>query len=232
MAIALAGCGRVDFEPAADAVVGDAPVPAMVRYPMDDDPSTGVVIATDPRFDGTCTSCPTASAGHLAGGYAFASAQDIQLPAISAVLAGAAPYTCTVWSMLTTPSAESLVAKPYSQTDVTDVFAIQILPIGDPYFETVTPTDAVDYLTANTSAPLGEWHQYAVTWDGSTKRIYLDGAPQGTEPASTLDSNQPIVIGADQDNGAPIGWFAGSLDELTFYDHALSDSEIAVAAAP
>ncbi len=231
LVVVVAGCGRIGFNLLGDGPGGDAPTPAIVRYPMDDDPTAGTIHATDSRFDGTCTGCPTATTGHLGGGYAFAGAQLVTLAAISSGLVGAAPYTCTMWAKATTNQNEPIISKPFSTTDVSDVFAIQTDSSDYLYFETVTPADVPDYLFAQAAVDVGVWHQYAVTWDGSTKRFYLDGATPTTETAEVLDANQPIVLGSDLDNGVPVGFFTGSLDELTFYDRALSDAEIAAAAA-
>src|SRR5262245_57175089 len=97
-------CGRGNFDLLTDGsddpTEGGPPVLTdgglsdyVLRYPMDDDPTTGTVTATITSYDGACSACPTATTGKLGGGYQFSGAEVITLPSISTGLIGLAPYS-------------------------------------------------------------------------------------------------------------------------------------------
>ncbi|HUL51199.1 MAG TPA: LamG-like jellyroll fold domain-containing protein, partial [Candidatus Nitrosotalea sp.] len=76
-----------------------------------------------------------------------------------------------------------------------------------------------------------QWHHIAFTFDDGTKQqaLYLDGAQvaSGAVNKSIGYDNHPMLLGRDDDNGAP-GWFvAGGIDEAALYNRALSATEIA-----
>lgn len=71
-------------------------------------------------------------------------------------------------------------------------------------------------IVGSTALEVGEWHHLAVTRDGSTVRIFLDGVLEGstTQSASPGASNTDLVIGLDP---SPVGSgrdFNGWLDEF------------------
>lgn len=81
-----------------------------------------------------------------------------------------------------------------------------------------------DNLHVNPS--LNTWHHLAITKDGTTATLYLDGISQGTDTTSnswdTGDSVRIGVIGLDRlDCG-----FNGFIDEVAIYDRALSAEEV------
>jgi Concanavalin A-like lectin/glucanases superfamily len=72
---------------------------------------------------------------------------------------------------------------------------------------------------------LNTWTHLAVTYDGSTLRLYVNGtqvsskAVTGAMPAGT----QPLRIGGNAIWGE---YFAGLIDEVRIYNRALSSAEI------
>jgi hypothetical protein len=74
------------------------------------------------------------------------------------------------------------------------------------------------------SFEVAAFHHYAVTFDGSIKRWYVDGAQVLSQAVN------PIVYGTDgfQYIGCDTGgnFFAGMIDELYFFNGALSDAQI------
>ncbi len=70
-------------------------------------------------------------------------------------------------------------------------------------------------------APLmqNQWNHVMATYDGTTARLYVNGYEQGrlNVSGSACANAQPLRLG----NG-----FAGRLDEVTLYDHALSPFEV------
>src|SRR5262249_48823461 len=76
-----------------------------------------------------------------------------------------------------------------------------------------------------TALPLYTWRHLALTYDGATLRLYVNGvqvsslARTGSLPTST----NPLQIGGDSIYGQ---YFKGKIDEIRVYNRALSASEI------
>ncbi len=70
-----------------------------------------------------------------------------------------------------------------------------------------------------------EWHHVAVTWDGTTQAVYVDGVCSCSIAPSLqpLDNPQELTIGCYPDASTS---YTGSIDELRVYDRVLSPSEI------
>lgn len=78
---------------------------------------------------------------------------------------------------------------------------------------------------------IGEWRHIALTYNGATALLYLNGVLEGSFPCSTSFSyNSAIYLGIDQDS--PNGgldssqFFGGLLDEVRIWDIVRSESEI------
>lgn len=79
--------------------------------------------------------------------------------------------------------------------------------------------------------PAGRWHWIAMTYDGQTQRIFVNGTPDRVE-AKTLDlwPNQPLVLGASYGDAAATQfgqYFSGSIAALKIFGAALTQSQIA-----
>ncbi|MCP4613984.1 MAG: hypothetical protein GY845_35305 [Planctomycetes bacterium] len=79
--------------------------------------------------------------------------------------------------------------------------------------------------------PMEEWFHVALTWDSGNYVVYLNGEEIATGTYSGLAELHPVAnIGNDGDLSAgPHEAFAGLLDEVRLYDHALSADEILAA---
>ena len=70
----------------------------------------------------------------------------------------------------------------------------------------------------------GNWHHIAVTWNGTTQAMYVDGGPVGTIPRTGLNAQATnFFVGKTT---ADIG-FKGWIDNVLIANRALSASEIA-----
>ena len=71
----------------------------------------------------------------------------------------------------------------------------------------------------------GQWTHLAVTFDGTTAKVYIDGvvAQEGNFSFGN-DIEAPMQIGAATNGGG--NPFNGALDEVRIYDIALSETEI------
>jgi len=82
------------------------------------------------------------------------------------------------------------------------------------------------YTSTATSLIQNVWNHVMATYDGQDMVIYLNGSPQGSrhvELSSLCHNNAPLRIGRMP--GRPYA-FAGRIDEVTLYDHALSAREV------
>jgi Concanavalin A-like lectin/glucanases superfamily len=222
-----AGCGRWHFDNVPDALPA-----AIVRYPMDDDPSAGTIACTVPALTASCTTtCPTSAVGHIKGAYAFdGTTARFEVP--SSTLVGIAPFTVSVWIFPDHILLDhSIVNKVFSLTMNHDVFNLVVSPGNGMLYESYDGA-TYDFVKAIGVSVYDQWHHVAASWDGTTKRLYIDGVLVGSGvPAHFLDSSVPLEVGADLEVGVPSFYYRGLMDELTFYDSALSDAQIAILAA-
>jgi hypothetical protein len=78
--------------------------------------------------------------------------------------------------------------------------------------------------------PENEWTHLAITFDGSSKRLYVNGAWVGSHDefsALVYDAVPlPVTIGSDWANNVSSARFNGRIDEVAIYNRALTEYEI------
>jgi glucose/arabinose dehydrogenase/chitodextrinase len=81
------------------------------------------------------------------------------------------------------------------------------------------------WVGGTTSSPVGSWTHVALTYDGSTLRLYVNGVQAATLAASGTiqSSSSPLWIGGNQPYGE---YFNGLIDDVRVYNRALSQAEI------
>ena len=92
-------------------------------------------------------------------------------------------------------------------------------------YHTSDPGGYDAFVSTGAAVPINEWCQIAVTWDGTTKTVYLNGAYNGSESIAAGN--------LDWSGGTDFVWGAGDygtpnykLDHGYVYNRALSASEI------
>ncbi len=74
------------------------------------------------------------------------------------------------------------------------------------------------------------WHHVVAVYDGSRKSFYVNGELSGSQEVvgTMLTNDAPVLLGANADllGSADERRFHGSLDEVVFFDRALSEAEI------
>ena len=81
----------------------------------------------------------------------------------------------------------------------------------------------------NQSTPvrLGDWYHFVLTYDGSTQRVYVNGALSGTvNSAFTPNVGAPLFIGEIGPSGTQYPLTNGLIDEVAYYDYALSGDRV------
>src|SRR6185436_14546189 len=75
----------------------------------------------------------------------------------------------------------------------------------------------------------GQWHYLAGVFTGSRFEMYLDGGLQNTLAygGSPVNNNRDVSIGRSWGGGASTRHFHGLIDEVKFFNRALSSNEVA-----
>lgn len=88
------------------------------------------------------------------------------------------------------------------------------------FFMTSFPTARIDAKA---------WHDLIGRYDGKSVAIFCDGKLMAKRAAAgaLVKNSEPLLIGAETDNGKVVRHFHGELEEAAIWPHALSDSDIA-----
>jgi hypothetical protein len=71
------------------------------------------------------------------------------------------------------------------------------------------------------------WHHVAIVSDGTTLRVYLDGAPHSTPQTVALGAvTGALQVGAWIQGTGNSDFFGGRLDEVRVYTRALTQVEV------
>ncbi|MBC8450428.1 MAG: hypothetical protein H8D78_22055, partial [Chloroflexi bacterium] len=169
------------------------------------------------------STCPKAgTAGQVSLAAEFDGVNDVISVPDSAAL-DLPSFTVGAWVMPTaiiTAHAQTLVHKGANYALKIPADGMQPIlqaSLARPTYGCSWPVDGV----VGSVAPLiqNQWNHVMGTYDGQALKIYVNGYEQGSESVSgdACQNNHPLQIG---------GQFAGRLDEVTLYDHALSPSEV------
>ena len=105
----------------------------------------------------------------------------------------------------------------------TSVGGLNTFPNGGVRFRGTNGQPGVD---SSTGFFDGRWHHVLGTYDGTTSKIYIDGAlASSTAISGSVSYRGTLEIGRDSITG--IRFFNGAIDDVLVYDRALSESEIA-----
>lgn len=180
-----------------------------------DDPLGATTFTDDANGNnGACSgnACPTvgeSSRGQIGTAAAFDGVDDVITVADNALL-DLPQFSVGAWVMPTAirPTAQALLGKGNN-------YNLSISPGG------MTATVSFCGFTVAGQAPLmqNQWNHVLATYDGATARLYINGYEQGHRDVASLacPNADPLRLGSG---------FAGSLDEVTLYDHALSPFDV------
>ena len=135
----------------------------------------------------------------------------------------ASPRTVEGW-VQTTNDSQSWLAS-YGNTNTDGSFTVSQLPnavIVDDHTETLTfPSEAL--------LDDGGWHFVAVTTDGTTVTVYVDGASIGTQslttPLNTVATSTGLTVGGGPDVGSEES-FDGDLADVAVFPSVLSAAQV------
>lgn len=83
---------------------------------------------------------------------------------------------------------------------------------------------ANNYAYSYVQPVVGMWHHLVGTYDGVTRKVYIDGVLKGTGTTGT--GNLSAITTGDLTLGYGSTYFKGNMDDLRFYQHTLTQEEI------
>jgi len=234
--IEAVGCGRLSFDPLpafsddagdrGDARNGDdvqMPAGPVLWLPMDG--ATAVDVARGHTM--SCTSCPTVAVGFHDGALSFDGAATYVGAAYASDLDASKPFTIAGWIWLGGyPAGSSLscvLSKPLG-TGTQNSYALCIENTGG--LVAYSADGVVEDKLNGPLLGLGTWTHVAMSWDGATKRGFINGNPLGSSNVVIGNDTHSLLIGADDNSGSIASFFKGGIDDVLIYDRALSDQEI------
>jgi len=91
----------------------------------------------------------------------------------------------------------------------------------------------INEVHSSTTVRTGTWMHVAVTYDGSTYRLYVNGLADGEKAftgSNESGNSWTFSIGGSLNTTFPSGMFKGSIDEVQFWGRTLSPTEVAAVA--
>ena len=175
-------------------------------------------------FTGKTAAAPSYTTdGEVGGAFVFNGSVYVQVP--GAIELRPSEMTVEAWVFPTVQNANNQVVIAHgSSTNDNDTWWLG-LSNGTPRFFS---HDSF-LLEGPFAIPLNQWTHLAASFDGSTKRLYVNGievATQGGLGALVYDAAVPVTIGAGWERNAPTDLFNGRVDEVSLYRRALSAAEV------
>jgi prepilin-type N-terminal cleavage/methylation domain-containing protein len=116
--------------------------------------------------------------------------------------------TCAIWS-------------DNGTSDGGDVIAIR----ENGYLWYYTLQSSWNSLTSTIPVSLNSWSHVVFTWDGETKKIYINGQEKGsTDAINNMRGILPVWIGRKA--GSHAGYFQGLIDDTRIYNRSLTSTQI------
>jgi concanavalin A-like lectin/glucanase superfamily protein/List-Bact-rpt repeat protein/immunoglobulin I-set domain protein/thrombospondin type 3 repeat protein len=164
-------------------------------------------------FAGASAVPPNVTAfGKVGGAFAFDGTIHVRVPDAGDLKPAQVTVEAWVFPTLQSNSYQTVVARGFSGSD-DDSWFLGIVN-GQPHFWTFPSAD----LVAPIAIPLNQWTHLAATFDGTTKRLYVNGAQVASQ--SGLGSLVydpalvPVTIGSDWAFNASSARFNGLIDEV------------------
>ena len=164
--------------------------------------------------------------GKSGGGLALNGSSQFLAGTVNNLPTGNNSYTQAAWLKPAVLGARGIVGWGNYGT-VRQVNALRLYNTGNGFSHYWWAAD-LDATGLATNFLDGNWHHVATTWDGTTRRIYLNGTGVASDtPGSNGAAAANFRIGST--NNAE--FFNGTLDEIAVYNHALSATEVQSLAA-
>lgn len=147
------------------------------------------------------------------------------------------PFTVSAWFQARTlERAMTIGSRALNGPPWTPPFSSWLLRINSPNHLEGSLSDGRGYSPSTWSVSLepGQWYHAVLTYDGNTKRMFLNGAMQPRLASGTLTNptgigNAPgrsILIGADESESPAAEIFDGAIDDVRVFNRGLPEEEV------
>jgi hypothetical protein len=194
----------------------------IAHWKFDDSPTDGALDSSARGHTATCApACPTVVAGKHGMAYQFDAAMTQALVvADSTEFRGM--FTLAAWMRATTFASQmAIMSKPYS-TSSANSWQLEALTTAKLSFSGGT----THYLESPAATTTNQWFHVAGTWDGVTKRLYINGALVSSVDSAISYDTHPLFLGADENSGSTVLYWTGALDDIRIYNRVLTAQEI------
>lgn len=198
---------------------------SLVAYwPFNDSPSLGASAVGATAL--TATGATFTSSGKFGGGLSLSGSTQYLSGTVNNLPIGNSTYSQSAWFKPTALGARGIVGwGAFGSTR--QVNALRLYDSGNGFRHYWWGAD-LDAINLSTNFLDGNWHHVATTYDGTTRRIYLDGTQVVQDsPGANNATAANFRIGSTNNSE----YFAGTLDDVAIFNHALSVSEVQSLAA-
>lgn len=138
-------------------------------------------------------------------------------------------YTVEAWANIATNTGvlQAVVTSGGLTSNGYQGFGLFALPDGNWYIAVGTGASTPTYLVGN-AISYGTWTHLAATYDGTTLKFYVNAVLVNSLVVSIIaNTTLPTRIGAGNNQGAPLYFFGGNIDDVAFWNAILTPAGIA-----
>lgn len=177
-------------------------------------------------FAATCTAeeCPLAGVdGRYAGAASFDGSDLLRLPTTAKTVSLGDDHPFTIAGWVKTEGGGTLFSKWSEEAGSQKLLRFEIDGSGH-----LLLASSAGVVTSMDVVPSGVWTYVAVIFDGNDANFFINGNPAGgadfSVPAPPTGSTpSEIILGAYQGESGPAGYFQGYMDEVLFFDFAITE---------
>ena len=202
------------------------------EWRMNEGSGTTLVDSSGSGNNGTILGNPTWVAGQNGLALRLDGTGDYATVPDSASLDISSTITLAAWVKPEKTATQYLIKK--ATQNGTDGYELSLATTGFPFVRFNSTASGTTYRVDSPIAYPNNgttWMHLAATSDGTTIRLYVNGAEVATKPApaAITTNNLALGIGAQGDG---VSQLQGAMDDVRVYNRALSASEVAALAAP
>ncbi|MGQ8335704.1 Ig-like domain-containing protein [Sunxiuqinia sp. A32] len=140
-----------------------------------------------------------------------------------------AAFTVEAWVNVDAIKDEAIVSSRYEASITRYGYSMYIASTGEIEFQTGSGvvSEDWDYFRPSYTVSTGNWTHIACVYDGTTKKVYLNGVLVGTKSVTYASNpSSPLRIGAGATEGLPQYFTDGKIDEVRIWNDERTETEI------
>jgi hypothetical protein len=215
--------------PGGTSIVRDAGLIGL--WKLDDAKGTLAADASGNGLTGTLWNGPAWSTGRKGGALSLNGINQYVEMGNTPKLAPSGPFTIAAW---VNPAAVDgkirYVLADYNEQGDHSSFALRIEASGQASFFWENPSGIEPRAFSRSVLKTGTWVHLAGVWDGSTRKMYVNGVSEGTESATQPRPSGLSMVAIGRPGAFNGLYFSGDIEDVRLYSRALSDAELSVLA--